>query len=112
MTKALCSKDLEYFSHYLSTYDAFESSDGANVINRNVIGNECLSKWKLSIHYPSENDELTYYAFDYPDSFYGRSPEMWFSAEGNAGSLSFRKSLEYFIDPVVEYGHCDKIQVP
>ena len=27
MTKALCSKDLEYFSHYLSTYDAFESSD-------------------------------------------------------------------------------------
>ncbi len=118
ITRVLCSNTINYFfGEFLEKGIPYEDDPplskkfSKNIEDRESIGRHCFASNEVTVTYPGEKHSWILRGYD-TVRFFGVEPAHWFNFYGANGDYSFEMGFPYDTGPVVEYGHCTKIEPP
>jgi hypothetical protein len=117
VTRTLCTNTIEYlFKEYVEKGIAFQDKiwerNSKNLWGQEAIGRHCFASEEITVTYPGDRRAWTYRGYGDSAEYFGVSTGDWFNFYGGDGGYSFGKGFPYDDGPVVEYGHCTKIEPP
>jgi hypothetical protein len=106
--REICAADIDWIKKVFERGMPYPDH-GPNVDDRQWIGPNCFTSSEITWS-PLEKRYKGDYKFEGYGGpyYYGAQPETWFVFEGD----SFNMGMFYDNGPVIEYGHCTKIEPP
>jgi hypothetical protein len=111
--REVCAKDIDYwFKKVFEKGISYDDTPNPGVDERQWIGLNCFTSGEITLNYLDGKLERPY-TFEgyggYSNWYYGAGPQNWFEFETDH---SFTMGVGYDEGPVIEYGHCTKIEPP
>jgi hypothetical protein len=114
ISRGVCANDINYwyrevFDKGLAYPDHAPGKKGAD--DRDWIGRNCFASDEITWTPSNGKSKFVFRGYGSRHDFYGWSAENWFKFYHDDGN-SFMMGFEYDSGPVIEYGHCTKIEPP
>jgi hypothetical protein len=108
--REVCANDIHYWFEQVFQKGLSYPDHGPNADDRQWVGQNCFASEEITWRSLDGKTKWTFRGYGLFE-YYGPGPDTWFEFYGDPGH-TFKMGFGYDEGPVVEYGHCTKIEPP